>query len=265
MQKFRYIIHIQFLGFRFHGWAKQTGLLTVHEMVDKTTRFVLDHEDFKTIGCSRTDSKVSALHFAFELMTPQKCDTLELMELYNKNFPPDIRAIKVEIPDPDFNIISSAKIKDYVYLFACGSKSHPFTAPNLVTFPVELNIELMKEGAAVFQGLHNFKRYCTQPGPNTKTTREITLSRIEENNLFKSSAFPSASYAYSVQSAGFMRNQVRLMMGQLVQLGLGRISVQDLRSSIEANACGPFDYIAPASGLTLYNIQFQTINSQYTN
>ena len=50
MQYYFYLIHIQYLGFRFHGWAKQTGLKTLHQMIDKTLPFVLGDKSFKTLG-----------------------------------------------------------------------------------------------------------------------------------------------------------------------------------------------------------------------
>ena len=57
---FSYIISLQFLGFRFSGWQKQTNAKTLHDMVDKTLSFVLVNADYKTIGIGRTDAKVSA-------------------------------------------------------------------------------------------------------------------------------------------------------------------------------------------------------------
>ena len=94
--KHHYLIHIQFLGFRYHGWAKQTGLRTVHEMVDKTTSFVLGHDGFRTLGCSRTDAKVSAFHYAFELVVGEQLDIEQILDAYNSNFPPDIKALRIE-------------------------------------------------------------------------------------------------------------------------------------------------------------------------
>ena len=86
MKKYYYLIHIQYLGFRFHGWQKQEGLKTVHLMIDRTVKFILKHDDFKTLGTSRTDAMVSANHSAFELFmkTPLEDETsfLDDMNLY---------------------------------------------------------------------------------------------------------------------------------------------------------------------------------------
>ncbi len=58
---YSYLIEIQYLGFRYSGWAKQPGQKTIHGYIDKTLGFVFDKSvTFKTIGCSRTDALVSA-------------------------------------------------------------------------------------------------------------------------------------------------------------------------------------------------------------
>src|SRR6056300_1477718 len=87
-----YLIRIEFLGFRYHGWQKQAGFKSVHGMVDKTLSFVLKHENFRTIGCGRTDAKVSANDYAFELFTQEELISEQLLHRLNKNLPSDIRA-----------------------------------------------------------------------------------------------------------------------------------------------------------------------------
>ena len=62
-----YLIRIEFLGFRYHGWQKQPNFRSIQGMVDKTFEFIFQHNDFKTHGCGRTDAKVSADDYAFEL------------------------------------------------------------------------------------------------------------------------------------------------------------------------------------------------------
>ena len=69
-----YLIRIEFLGFRYHGWQKQPDQITVHQMIDKTFSFIFKHSNFKTLGCSRTDSKVSANDFAIELFVNEKLE-----------------------------------------------------------------------------------------------------------------------------------------------------------------------------------------------
>lgn len=254
MQQYFYLIHIQYLGFRFHGWAKQPNVKTVHQFIDKTLPFVLGHQNFKTLGSSRTDAMVSANHFVLELFLKEPLNQEQFFHDLNSNLPIDIRAIKIEDTDEKFNIIQSPKTKEYIYLFAFGEKCHPFTAPILSSFTDHLDIEQMKKGALLFEGKHNFKKYCTKPSEKVIFDREIEKSLIEINTIYQANFFPEKSYVFHISSKGFMRNQIRLMMGQLIRLGKGEISLNDIKHSLINPDDIPLDYIAPPSGLILNKV-----------
>ncbi len=256
MKQFYYLIHIQYLGFRFHGWAKQPNVKTVHQMIDKTLPFVLGHRRFKTLGSSRTDAMVSANHTVFEIFMKEPLDKDQFLFDLNSNLPSDIKVVKIEETDKYFNIIQTPRIKEYIYLFAFGEKCHPFSASLLSSFMEDLDIELMKKGALLFQGKHNFKKYVTKPTERTNFRREVFVSRIEENNLYKANFFPEKSYAYHIHSKGFMRNQIRLMMGQLLRGGKGEIGLEDIKASLTNPNDIPLGYIAPPSGLILNRVEF---------
>jgi tRNA pseudouridine38-40 synthase len=256
MNKYYYLIHIQYLGFRYHGWLKQPDLKTIESMVEKTLRYVLGHTRFKILGTSRTDSKVSANHSAFELFVNESVDTERFLKNFNQNLPNDIKALKIEEKDKNFNIINAPRIKEYLYLFSFKEKNHPFCASLISSFQQNLDLDLMKKGALLFQGKHNFRKYCTKPKVGTNFEREILVSKITENNIFKANFFPEKSYAYHIHSKGFLRYQVRLIMGQLLSLGRDEISLDDIKESLLGNDNKPLRNIAPASGLILNNIEF---------
>ncbi len=225
-------------------------------MVDKTLHFALGHDRFKTMGSSRTDSKVSANHAAFELFLETPIDKSEFLKDFNSNLPNDIRAIKIEEVDEHFNIIQTPKLKSYLYLFTFGEKPHPFSAALMTYFKGDLDIELMMEGAKLFEGKHNFVKYCTKPSPNTDFNREVNLCSIMENTAYSASFFPKVSYALNIQSAGFMRYQVRLIMGQLIRLGRHEIDLATIAESLSGEDRTALDQIAPGSGLILQDIEF---------
>ena len=124
-------------------------------------------------------------------------------------------------------------------------------------FEEKLDIELMKEGAKLFEGEHNFRVYCTKPSPNAQFIRTIELSQIEENTTYTANFFPEKSYLYRVKSKGFMRNQVRLIMGQLIALGKGSKSLSEIKESLTGKHEKPLNFIAPASGLILNKVKFE--------
>jgi tRNA pseudouridine38-40 synthase len=256
-RRYFYLITIQYLGFRFHGWAKQPMIKTIHQMVDKTMRFTLGHTEFKTMGGSRTDSKVSANEYAFELFVSEPITLPNFLEEMNVNLPLDIRALAYREVDQHFNIIKSPKTKEYIYLFAFGQKPHPFSAPFINTVPYELDVELMRQGAAMYEGYHDFRAYSKRPKEHTVTKREVLSSTIEKNMLYEANFFPKNSFIYKVKAQGFLRHQIRMMMGQLILLGKGAIDLNAIQKSLKGDTDNELHYVAPASGLILNKIEYQ--------
>ena len=257
MNKFYYLITIQYLGYRFHGWQKQPHVKTLHLMVDKTLNFILEGKTFKSLSSGRTDAMVSAESAAFELfLTEPIDDEVAFMKLFNHNLPQDIRALTIKEVDAKFNIINHSKIKEYWYLFTFGEKCHPFCAPIMTTFLDDLDINLMKQGAKLFEGSHYFKSYCFKPSETGVYNREISTCEVVENTFYTANYFPKKSYILKVKGKGFMRNQIRLMMGALVDLGKGKLTLDTIKLSLQQDHFIKLEYIAPASGLILHNIEF---------
>ena len=179
---------------------------------------------------------------------------------YNHNLPNDIKVIRIEEKNAHFNIINSPKVKEYAYFFSFGEKCHPFCAPLMTSSGEDLDIDMMKKGALLFKGKHNFKRYCTKPNPRTMFEREVLVSKIEENTLYKANFFPEISYVYYIKSKGFLRYQVRLIMGQLFSLGRGETELEEIKKSLTGDYDKPLRHIAPSSGLILNKIEFKLQN-----
>ncbi len=246
------------MGYRFHGWQKQPDVKTLHLMVDRTLNYILEGRSFKSLSSGRTDAMVSAEEAAFELFLEEPIPDMEaFLELFNYNLPQDIKALTIKEVDQKFNIINHSKIKEYQYLFTYGAKCHPFCAPIMTTILDDLNIELMKKGAKLFQGVNYLRSYCYKPTDNGVYTREILLCELMENTFYTASYFPKKSYILRIKGKGFMRNQIRLMMGTLIDLGKGKLSLEDIEASLQPNSDIKMEYIAPASGLILKKIEFE--------
>ncbi len=251
-----YLIRIEFLGFRYHGWQKQPKYRSVQGMIDKTFEFIFQHENFKTHGCGRTDAKVSADDFAFELFVIQNLDLSLLLKELNKNLPSDIRVKSIETVDAEFNIIQNSKEKEYHYYFSSGEKSHPFNAPLIRDFGPQLNMELMMEAANLFEGTHNFKRYASKPTENAVFEREIIKSEVVLNTNITSNFSPDQSFVFKVRSKGFLRYQVRLMVGALVNVGREEWSIEAFKETLSNPLGTQIKHIAPSSGLVLHEVKF---------
>lgn len=256
-KRFYYLFKIQYLGFRYHGWQKQPGLLTVERMMERTLAYVLDRKNFKFIAAGRTDAKVSANVAFVELILddlPLELD--QFLKDFNTNLPQDVRLLEINEVDKKFNIIQHPKIKEYIYLFSFGKKNHPFCAPFMVHFMHDLDIKTMQEGALKFQGTHDFKNYAYKATAETKTMLTVDTCIIEKNTLYTASFFPEVSYLLRVRGEGFKRHQVRLMMGALVDLGAGSMSMIDFEKTLQPDEVIKLTHIAQASGLMLHDVQF---------
>jgi len=255
-----YLLTVRFLGFRLHGWQKQPNLKTVHFVVDKTLKFVLESTRFKTIGVGRTDAKVSATRYPLQLFVDEKIETATFLESFNRNSPADLQLLQVQkISNTSFNIIQHEKIKEYHYYFSNEGKNHPFCAP-LMTGYQNLNIESMKTGAKLFEGTHYFGAYCSKPSEATQLVRAVNSCEIVESNAFQGDFFPNKSYVLKVRGKGFLRYQVRLMMGALVELGKEQSSLEDIQESlIEKEERKIVGTIAPGSGLQLHSVIFKDL------
>ena len=254
---FYYLIEIQYLGFRYHGWQFQPGLKTLQGMLDKTFTFLFKEEKFKILGAGRTDAMVSAESAFFELFYNQKLDLERFQKDLDENLPSDIKVINIKEVDNKFNIIQDVSLKTYHYYFASVKEKYPFASPymNCIHFP--LDISKMKEAAQLFVGEHEFKYFMVGDTENKNTIRRIKESRIEENTELTASFFPDESLVFKVTGKGFMRYQIRLMMGALIRVGKNEISLQDLENALQVNPPN-FDKLnAAASGLMVKDIKFK--------
>lgn len=255
-KRFYYLIELQYLGFRYHGWQEQPNVLTVERMVKRTLKFILEERRFKVIAAGRTDSKVSVNQTFIELFveeTPLEMDVF--FAALNENLPPDIRALGISETDGDFNIIQHPKIKEYLYLFTFGEKPHPFCAAFMTYVPEELDIESMKKGAGLFEGKHDFRSYCFRPTEHTITEGEIELCELGVNTWYSANFFPKETYGLRVRGKGFKRHQIRLMMGALIDLGKGTIDMAFLRKTLQPDNGIVLEHIAKASGLILNKVE----------
>ena len=160
-KRFYYLLKIQYLGFRYHGWQKQPDVLTVERMMERTFAYVLGRKNFKLLAAGRTDAKVSA-NMAFVELFLDKSPLPEddFLSLLNDNLPQDIRCLEIAEVDKTFNVMDAPKRKEYIYLFSFGEKSHPFAAPYMTTIAGPLDLATMQEAATLFEGTHDFRNYA---------------------------------------------------------------------------------------------------------
>ncbi|MFC0262232.1 tRNA pseudouridine(38-40) synthase TruA [Fontibacter flavus] len=256
---FTYLFYLQYLGLRYSGWQKQKGVKTIQGTLERGIRYVLGHEDFNILGASRTDSGVSCQKGAFELFLRTPLEQVGFLEKVNENLPADIRLLSCLPVSKTFNVIQDIEWKEYHYHMAFGEKFHPFAAANLAYFPGNPDIKIMQEGASLFLGKHDFRKFCSIDKLTDNYQREIFESAIIPHPRAGTGLVPDNALIFKVRGDGFLRYQVRMMVSALVELGLGNISLSDMNQALHSEECRPLVRHAPANGLILQDLQFKNL------
>ncbi|WP_378187964.1 tRNA pseudouridine synthase A [Aquimarina sp. W85] len=256
-KRYFYIIELQYLGFRYHGWQKQPQVNTVQRMVERTVAYVLGTKDFKILASGRTDAKVSVNRTFIELFVDNVKLNTDFFNEFNSNLPQDIRALSIAETDANFNIILHPKMKEYIYFFTFGEKFHPFCAPFMLYYKHSLDISKMHQAAQLFEGEHDFRSYCHRPKEKTVTTGHIYTCEVVKNDIYTANFFPEESYMLRVKGLGFKRNQIRLMMGAMLDVGTGKFTLDFIKQTLDPTSEKiQLEHIAPGSGLILNSVEF---------
>ncbi|WP_339926213.1 tRNA pseudouridine(38-40) synthase TruA [uncultured Cyclobacterium sp.] len=253
---FKYVFRLQYLGIRYHGWQVQKGLKTIQGTLERTFRYVLQHEDFNILGSSRTDTGVSCLHGAFELFLPQPINPEDYISTLNENLPSDIKILSGKQSTYAFNIIQDVTNKSYGYYFAIGEKPHPMFAGSVAYAGLEVDLKIMQEGATILEGKHDFRRFCTHSKNTDDFVRNITQSKIEKPPEDHAFLPKNDVMVFRVVGDGFLMHQVRRMAAALLLLGKGEIRLSEIQDALESPLKIPLCGKAPANGLVLENISF---------
>jgi len=240
--KYNYLFELQFLGFRYSGWQKMPGQKTVEGMLFKTLKFIWKHEDFKIFGSGRTDSRVSAEQFYVQVFSNEIIEKDFISEL-NYNLPRDIKVLSSRIASPKFNLLANSLGKTYRYSIGKTTNRNVFESPTKTYFKWELNWPLFIQALRCFQGELNYKSFTVKASNSKRFVRQVEVTWDETEQDI---------HIY-FKSQGFLRYQIRLMIGACVLVAKKELSLLSLQSMLE-NGNGLVKYIAPGSGLSLVQV-----------
>ncbi len=252
----RFLVKLMYLGFRYHGVQKQPNYNSIQGQFEKAIESILEKDQFKTRFSSRTDALVSSLE-SYALVMCENPLELEKLKIAFLKLPADIKILDINAVESQFSLQKNILSKTYHYTFSCGEEiMHPFMAPHMAHFVEKLDISLMEKGAKLFLGTHNFKNYSYKAKETWQFEREIlNVDLIKHHSLFVYA--PPEAYIFQVTSKGFLRGQMRLMMGSLLRLGLHEMTYLELERSLESSDDAFVKWLAPSSGLLLVNTQLK--------
>lgn len=240
-------------GTDFHGWQKQPNALTVQGVVSDAVRRITADPDAEVYGSGRTDAGVHALGQVghFKTNSPIPCDGLR--RAMNALLPPTVRVLEARDAHPDFHARWHVAAKTYQYRLLRAEICSPFLWRFVYHYPFPLDVRAMQKAAGLFVGEHDFTSFSTssegEDEPAQNPIRTINSSELQED-------VGSNELLYVVRGRSFLRHMVRKMVGTLIEVGKGRVTVDGVPQILEARDRTQAGPTVPPSGLYLAKVEY---------
>jgi tRNA pseudouridine38-40 synthase len=236
-------ITIEYDGTNYFGWQFQNNQITIQEEIERAL-FTIFNQKIRITGAGRTDSGVHALNQTAHLDIPE-FDLNKLKHSMNGILKPDIRIKSVQKCTDNFHARFDAVARYYWYRISLQPTAIHRSFAWQIFFP--MNITLLQEGAKIIAGTNNFKAFC-----KVKSEVKHYECRIFNSRWF----FRDGLLVYEIAANRFLHGMVRAIVGSLIELSRGRLSLSDLKTIIEKKDRRLIPATAPAKGLFLKNVVY---------
>jgi tRNA pseudouridine38-40 synthase len=238
---------LAYRGTEFSGWQRQSEKRTVQECLELALQKIWS-TPISLQGSGRTDTGVHALGQVASFNAPRRHAATALRKAINANLPRDVRVVCCRLIAPSFHARFDAIGKTYRYLVWNHPVQDPFTWDTHWHVPRPLDLMAMRKAARLLKGRHDFATFTSNPGYERETTvrdmRRVALSR------------QGAVVSFHFTADGFLYRMVRNLVGALVKVGHGRISVDEFAGIFHARSRSLAPATAPACGLYLMRVMY---------
>ena len=242
----RYFVTFSYDGTRYHGWQIQPNGVSVQEKLQEALSTLL-REPIVVTGAGRTDAGVHArmmvAHFDWEGAV---IDGQQLAYKLNRLLPYDIAVSKVEPVSEEMHARFSAKSRMYRYYI--HTVKDPFQRAYSCEIHYPLDFAKMNEAAKILTTYEDFGAFC-KSGADVKTTFcDVTKAEWVQTS-------PTTWY-FEIRANRFLRNMVRAVVGTLIEVGRGRLSIDDFKKVIEGKQRSDAGESMPGNALFLEDIVY---------
>ncbi len=237
---------IEYDGTLYSGWQKQKNAITIEEVLEKVL-YSVTGEKINVLGSSRTDAGVHARGYVGNFFTESKIPIDRFRDVLNGKLPKDIVIRESKEVSMDFHARFCSKGKTYSYTVLNRMQRSAIGRNYEFYYRKKLDINSIKEATHFIVGTHDFSSFKSTGGSAKTDTRTITNFEIVTKDDY---------IIFYITGNGFLYNMVRIIMGTLIQVGLGKIeprSVEDIILSKDRNMAGP---CLPANGLCLEKVYY---------
>jgi tRNA pseudouridine38-40 synthase len=245
LYKMRYFLELAYNGTRLCGWQRQPNAPSVQERIEDAFTLIL-RQPIELMGCGRTDTGVHAryyvAHFDFEGDFPKS-----FLQRANKMVGHDIALKKLSAMPDEAHVRFDAYSRSYEYHISFVK--NPFTTETEWFFPLytTLDTQAMQKAAEILREYEDFAPFC-KTNSDAKTMK-CQLSCSEW-------IFEGDKAVFYISANRFLRGMVRLIVGACVNVGLGQMSLEDLKTAMDEQSTLQKSYSVPPTGLFLTEVKY---------
>ncbi|WCM42752.1 tRNA pseudouridine(38-40) synthase TruA [Flavobacterium sp. CBA20B-1] len=244
----RYFIQFAYNGTNYHGWQFQPTAISVQEVLTKALN-ILFKDPFELIGAGRTDAGVHAKLMYAHFDTDVVFDAAKMVQKLNSFLPEDITVFNFFEVDKEAHARFDAVSRSYEYHIHTFKNSF---LKNLSYYQFKnLDIDKMNEAARILLLYEDFECFSKTHTDVFTFNCNITTAYWEKNG---------SQLIFHISANRFLRNMVRAIVGTLINVGIGKISVQDVHEIIQSKNRGNAGFSVPAHGLYLTKVVYPYIN-----
>jgi len=243
----RYFIELAYNGTLFFGWQRQPKQITVQEVLEDAFSLLIK-DRIELTGCGRTDTGVHAkqyfAHFDHNReLSENFCYKLKLR--LNSFLPKEIVIDRIFPVEDDLHARFSAL--DRTYRYYISTRKNPFNFQFSYRVSEKLNVEKMNKAAAFLIENKDFTSFSKLHTDVNNNLCDVTVAFWEQQN---------EQLVFTITANRFLRNMVRAIVGTLLWVGKGKISVEDFQNIILQKNRGKAGVSVPAHALFLEEVNY---------
>lgn len=241
----RYFIQLSYNGAAYHGWQIQPNAITVQETLQDSLSKLLNTKIAIT-GAGRTDTGVHASQMFAHFDIDEEFDTPKLLYKLNSFLPKDIAIQSIFEVRADAHARFDAVKRSYKYKVCL--KKDVFQYDYAYLMHQELDMQKMNEASEVLLSYSDFQCF-------SKSNTDVKTYNCKIENAYWNKE--GDMLVFNISADRFLRNMVRAIVGTLVNVGLGKLDVQDMHRIIASKDRGQAGFSVPAKGLYLTEVLYQ--------
>lgn len=246
----RYFIKLAYKGTNYFGWQYQPDAISVQETLNKALSTLLK-TNIDILGAGRTDSGVHAkemfAHFDYET----EIDTKKIVHKLNSFLPKDIAIFDLFKVHDDAHARFDATKRTYEYHI--HTKKNAFESDDSWYYSLPLDVEKMNEACKILFEYIDFECFS-----KTHTDVNTFNCKIFEANWKQN----EDKLVFTISADRFLRNMVRAIVGTMINIGSGKVSLNDFRKIIESKNRSKAGFSVPAHGLYLTKIEYPYLSDE---